>query len=61
MLKIVSSALALLLVFSHGAVAGESEIKAALGKMDMTATMIRPSPVPVSGGSHPAGCFLYQR
>lgn len=48
MLKIVSSALALLLVFSHGAVAGESEIKAALGKMDMTATMIRPSPVPVS-------------
>lgn len=47
MLKIVSSALALLLVFSHGAVA-ESEIKAALGKMDMTATMIRPSPVRVS-------------
>lgn len=46
MLKIVSSALAALLVFCHGAVAGENEIKAALGKMDMTATMIRPSPVP---------------
>lgn len=58
MLKIVSSALALLLVFSHGAVAGESEIKAALGKMDMTATMIRPSPVPgVSAVATPQGVF----
>ena len=58
MLKIVSSALALLLVFSHGAAAGDSEIRAALGKMDMTATMIRPSPVPgVSAVATPQGVF----
>lgn len=45
MMKKLVSALAFLLVVNHSAFAGESEIKAAFAKMDMTVQHIQPSPV----------------
>nr|WP_235846174.1 hypothetical protein [Morganella psychrotolerans] len=61
MMKKLLSVLAFLLVVNQSALAGESEIKAAFAKMDITVQQIQPSPVTgVAVVSTSQGIFLYQ-